>query len=103
MGDVCQMGFEGRIKTECAGIFNTVSAWGGQERMERIWANQTDSEGDMVWRCVEKAEGILEMNRGGKGGVGRMEDMDGLRIELLKTTGSETPTLSSEKPVVLWG
>lgn len=32
-----------------------------------------------------------------------MEDMDGLRIELLKTTASETPTLSSEKPVVLWG
>lgn len=59
VGDVCQMGFEGRIKTECAGIFNTVGAWGGQER---IWANQRDSEGDMVWRCVEKAEGMLEMN-----------------------------------------
>lgn len=62
VGDVCQMGFEGKIKTECAGIFNTVGAWGGQERMERIWANQRDSEGDMVWRRVEKAEGILEMN-----------------------------------------
>lgn len=55
-------GLKAELKTECAGIFNTVSAWGGQERMERIWANQTDSEGDMVWRCVEKAEGILEMN-----------------------------------------